>query len=145
MTTDIYNKIAEAENVLAELKKQLPPPYVSNIYERVLKLADKTSPTFQKAWKVAIDNDLVDNINNLLQECHDPFTEEYGNKAVNVIGKYGEYNTLKWNNFVFNVIESLFNKGSFIVEDGYIDTFDDTAGGCDEVIWDEGCTIIEKS
>jgi len=145
MSTELYSKIAEAEEYLIELRKQLPPPYVSNINERVMKLADNASVKFQKAWEVAIDNDIVNNINDLLQECHDSFVDEYGKNVVNVIGEHGEYNTLKWDNFVFSVIESLFKKGSFIVEDGYIDTFEDTAGGCDEVIWDEGCTIIENS
>jgi hypothetical protein len=146
MSAELYDKIAEAKKVLAELEKQLPPHYVTNIKERVLKLADSSSEDFKKAWEKAINEDLVDNIDGILRESHDAFVEEYEKDAITVMGKHGEFTTLKWNNFVFSVIENLFKKGIFTTEEyGYIDTFEDTANGCDEIVWDEGCEIIENS
>jgi hypothetical protein len=145
MSAELYDKIAEAKKVLAELEKQLPPPYVSNINERVLKLADKSSSNIKQAFKQAIDEGLVVNIDGFLRECHDAFVDEYSENAITIMGKHGEFTTLKWDNFVFSVIERLFKKKVFTIEeDGCIDTFEDTAGGCDEIVWTEACKIIEK-
>ena len=49
--------------------------------------------------------------------------------------KIGEIDSLEWQIFTFEVIENLYKKGSFLEEDGSFDTFECTAGGCDEVTW----------
>jgi hypothetical protein len=42
------------------------------------------------------------------------------------------------------VIERLYKNGSFNEENGDIDSFEDTAGGCDEVTWNVACELVAE-
>jgi hypothetical protein len=60
-------------------------------------------------------------------------------KVMEVIG---EKDSLKRQEFELRVIESLWKNGSFLDEDGRFNTFEDTAGGCDEITWDVACALL---
>jgi len=100
------------------------------------------------SWNRAIEDGLIRNVRNILNECYEHYIHsvdgntEFELKAKEVLGPFG---SLKWQLFTLSVIERLVQKGCFINEDGSIDTFEDTAGGCDETVWDIGLEIIEET
>ena len=100
------------------------------------------------SWNRAIEDGLIRNVRNILNECYEHYIhsvdkdEEFELKAKELLGPFGG---LKWQLFMLSVIEHLVQKGSFINENGSIDTFEDTAGGCDEIVWDVGFKIIDET
>ena len=141
-----------------------------DMYERVLQIADVRESKFRneayranrncgtleydtkhvlerkKAWKSALDHDLIENVNNILEESYDSFIEELSylgkEKVLKIIGTAGSD---VWKEFLINVITILYEKGSFDLENLEFDTFEDTAGGCDEITWYAASKYIEKS
>jgi hypothetical protein len=100
------------------------------------------------SWNRAIEDGLIRNVRNILNECYEHYIhsvdmdKEFELKAKELLGPFGG---LKWQLFMLSVIEHLVQKGSFINENGSIDTFEDTAGGCDEIVWDVGFKIIDET
>ena len=95
------------------------------------------------AWKRVLAGGLRENIKELLNECRDPFLET-GNiqgatpKEIRQVIK-------DWPAFCDKVYNHLKSNGSFISGDEHIfQDFEDTAGGCDEVVWDAGCEVIQE-
>jgi hypothetical protein len=120
-------------------------------------LAFETRDYYKPLWKKAIDQHLLENIQSILNmhtydeylvlHCMNPRKEE--NKKSEKIKKYlGPFGGLKWQLFILKVIELLYSNGSFRIrdeeEEAGFDTFEDTAGGCDEITWDAGALIIER-
>lgn len=120
-------------------------------------LAFETREFYKPLWKKAIDQHLLENIQSILNmhtydeylvlHCMNPRKEE--NKKSEKIKKYlGPFGGLKWQLFILKVIELLYSNGSFRIrdeeEEAGFDTFEDTAGGCDEITWDAGALIIER-
>ena len=158
-TINEWKAIAEyhrTQLALAEAKiKQLSPPVEQlltdhEMNKRVIALETRTA--YKRSWKKAVDDGLVCNVENILTDCHDYLCNPEvgdkgevdivaGNKAKRVIGKLG---SLQSQLFTLKVIEHLRNEGSFW-QDGQFDTFEDTAGGCDEVTQDAAFWVIEHS
>ena len=99
------------------------------------------------SWRKAIEDGLVENVRQILADCYDNYldpteNEEFAAKAKEVLGPF---RGRKWQLFMLSVFEDLVKNNCFIHEDGSIDTFEDTAGGCDEITWDVGYSIIQKT
>ena len=160
-TVNEWKAIAEyhrTQLALAEAKvKELSPPVeklltAAEMNKRVIALETRTA--YKGNWKRAVSDGLVDNVQNILEECHDYLRNPEGGdeggidldmaeKARRVTGKLG---SLQWQLFTLRVIEYLKKEGSFHDESsGSFDTFEDTAGGCDEVTQNAAFYVIEHS
>ena len=139
-------KVQELSPVVEEEPEQLSP---SEMRKRVIAMASAESAAYKRSWKKAVtDGRLLENIQAILNESYSSLKSSDSNggtpvtKVMEVIGKK---DSLKRQEFVLSVIEYLYKKDSFNEEDGDIDTFEDTAGGCDEITWDAACDIIAQS
>lgn len=113
--------------------------------ENVLNLAKKRSVAFKKGWKEIIERGMVENVCAILHECYDSFFEAAEN-ATAFKQKVGEEDSVRFQQFMFKVIEHLFSQNSFGSdkdEDGFQD-FEDTAGGCDEIAWNAGLAVLKS-
>ena len=119
--------------VIAEQKMQ---EQASEFKQRVIAL--ETREPYKNKWKKVIEDDLIHNIQRILEDCYDTFLNEneMGSEFVKKAKmKIGEIDSPAWQIFTLDVIEYLCQKRTYIDEDGNIDNFGDTSGGCDEVIW----------
>ena len=101
-------------------------------------IALETRNAYTSKWKKAIEDDLIHNVQRILEDCYDAFLNENEMDAEFVEKakmKIGEINSPAWQIFTLDVLEYLCQKRTYINEDGSIDNFECTAGGCDEVIW----------
>jgi uncharacterized coiled-coil protein SlyX len=151
---------------LAVLEKQLfdlenpvetRPLSDAEMEKRVIDL--ETRKAFKWSWKRAIDDGLLSNIVGIMNECTylsyieidvgENATDEEKRAAKEKSEKYkaylGPFGGLKWQLFLLQIIKNLHKEGSFVDEEGGFDTFEDTAGGCDEILYMEGCEILKKS
>ena len=119
--------------VIAEQKMQ---EQTSEFEQRVI--AFETQKAYKGKWKQAIEDGLIHNVQRILEDCYDAFLneEEMGAEFVEKAKmKIGEIDSPAWQIFTLDVIEYLCKNRTYINEDGSIDKFEDTSGGCDEVIW----------
>ena len=119
--------------VIAEQKMQ---EQTSEFEQRII--AFETRKAYKGKWKQAIEDGLIHNVQRILEDCYDAFLneEEMGAEFVEKAKmKIGEIDSPAWQIFTLDVIEYLCQKRTYIDEDGNIDNFGDTSGGCDEVIW----------
>jgi hypothetical protein len=117
-----------AEQKMQELK--------SEFKQRVIALEERNA--YKSKWKKVIEDNLIHNIQRILEDCYDAFLnkDEMGDEFVEKAKiKIGEIDSPEWQMFTLDVIECVCKKRTYINEDGSIDNFEDTAGGCDEVIW----------
>lgn len=152
----LYHKkqLAAAEKHLAAAEKHLweqenpvetRPISDAEMKKRVIALETRTAYKF--SWKRAVNAGLLDNVQCLVNECYGPWREK-GRTNENIVAavkKLGKVGTLKWQLFTLQIIENLRNKNSFHRAAEGFDTFEDTAGGCDEIVWDAGCDILDKA
>lgn len=147
-----------AQLALAEAKvKELSAPVEQLLTEEDMNnwvIALETRTAYKTSWKKAVGYGLVRNVQKILEECHDYLRNPEGGdeggidldlaeKARRLTGKLG---SLQWQLFTLQVIEHLKKQGSFHDEDTCnFDTFEDTAGGCDEVTQDAAFYVIEHS
>lgn len=143
-------QLAVADAKVKELSENLLTEEEMN--NRVIAMENRLA--YKPSWKKAVGDGLVGNVNKILMECHyylcNPETGDdgeidtvLGEKAAMVTGKRC---SLQWQLFTLRVIEHLKKKGSFHDEDTrYFDTFEDTAGGCDEITQDAAFWVIEHS
>jgi hypothetical protein len=160
-TLNEWKAIAEhhrTQLALAEAKvKELSPPVEQlltddEMNKRVIAMENRKG--YKASWKKAVGDGLVYNVENILSDCHyylcnpevgdkGEIDNVLGEKAVMVTGKLG---SLQWQLFTLKVIQHLWNEGSFHNEDTRdFDTFEDTAGGCDEITQDAAFWVIEHS
>jgi hypothetical protein len=114
---------------------------------RVVALAAKKSKKYREAWaRAARDGRLTLNVSHILESCYDTLCDagEVGEVVAENAKKFREVDSAEWREFVFKLIQHLFKKKAFDEEDGSIDDFDDTAGGCDEVVWNAAVELLEK-
>ena len=139
-------KIQELSSAVEQEPEKLSP---SEIKKRVIDLASAESVAYKRDWKKAVnDGRLLENVQAILNESYSSLksSDSNGGKPVTkVMEVIGKKDSLKRQEFVLSVIEYLYKKGSFNDEDGDIDTFEDTAGGCDEITWNAACDIIAQS
>jgi hypothetical protein len=142
---------AAAEPVLTEAEedKILPkvrmPSFKFCSEEEAAKMTKiyKNGRLIKAAWNRVVKDGIRENINSILEDCRHAFTdkgqfEELTCKEVCAIIK-------DWPTFCRKVYAHLKANGSFLTGDECIfGDFEDTAGGCDEIVWDAACEIINK-
>ena len=143
---DLKAKLEEAEKKLAEMELARPDrPFLDTEMEAMV-LAFETRTAYKSNWKRAIKGDLVKNVTGILHECYDFFNDaESGLDLAAVKAQTGEIGSRQWQLFVLKVIHYLKLDGSFHIEEfpyGF-DTFEDTAGGCDEITQGAAIYLIE--
>ena len=145
-------QLVEAEKKVQELSPvvELDPEQLSlsEMKKRVIALAAAESAAYKREWKKAVnDGRLLENVQGILHEAYPSLKSSDSNdgtpitKVMEVIGKK---DSLKRQEFELRVIERLYKNGSFNEEDGGIDTFEDTAGGCDEITWGVACELVAE-
>ena len=138
-------KVQELTPVVELEPEQLSP---SEMRKRVIALAAAESAKYKRNWKKAVtDGRLLENVQGILHDSYQSLKSSDCNdgtpitKVMEVIGKK---DSLKRQEFELRVIERLYKKGCFNEEDGGIDTYEDTAGGCDEVTWNVACELVAE-
>jgi hypothetical protein len=132
--------IATVDAIKEEHRRQFGRFTNSEMQRKALELFPEDA-----AWKQIIDNSLVENIASILSECYKSLLEELPNpnKTMAIMGSFG---SRKWQLFVLDVICQLKKQGCFKPDEtGWMDNFEDTAGGCDEITWDAACLLIEEA
>jgi len=145
-TLNELKAIAEHHKKQLEIIEQQMQELNSEFEQRVMAL--ETRSAYKSEWKKAIEDGLIHNVQRILENCCDAFLneEEMGAEFVKKAKiKIGEINSPEWQTFTLEVIECLHKKGSFLDEDGSFDTFECTAGGCDEVTWYIAEDIIQET
>jgi hypothetical protein len=139
-------KVQEMESVKVQEKKPVEEYLtMAEMNERVIAL--ETRADYKLDWEIAVENGLVENVQQILDECYDSYLENMGAEFVaKAKQRMGKLNSLKWQLFTLDVIAHLKNDNSFYSEDTKdFDCFDDTAGGCDEITWDAGIAVINNT
>jgi len=145
-TLNEWKAIAEYHKKQLEIAEQNMEYHTSEFEKRVIALETRTA--YKSKWKNAIEDGLIHNVQRILENCYDSFLneDEMGAEFVEKAKmKIGEIDSPEWQIFTLEVIESLWKNGSFIDEDGSFNTFEDTAGGCDEVTWYIAEDIIQET
>lgn len=133
-----------------------PPLSQAEMKKRVLAIENRKG--YKGPWKIAIKDGLLENIQSIMNEdtyntylyndLADDATEEEKKAAKERSKKIksylGPFGSRKWQLFVLKVIEFLHSEGSLDSDEDGFDTYEDTAGGCDEITWDAGVNILEK-
>ena len=152
-------QLAVLEKQLFDLENPVETRPLSNAELEKRVIAIETRTTHKRSWKKAIDNGLLENIQSIMNkdtyvsylevDVEEKATDEEKRAAKEKSKKRKEYlgpfGGLKWQLFLLQIIQNLHKEGSFWMEEGGFDTFEDTAGGCDEVLYMEGCEILEAS
>ena len=124
------HQLALARKKLEEIDPSFQKKKYVDLETELLELATTKNITKKdrKLLQKHINDGLIDNINNLLLECRNVWALDYKKKIPDI----------EWNNFVMKVLEKLFSS----LYDDHLGAFDDTAGGCDEVVWEAGCEVL---
>ena len=139
-------KLADTEKKLAEMELARPDRPLFESEMEAMALAFETRPRYKSNWKKAVSNGLVHNVQKILDDCYYYFIDaDSGLDLATVKEQTGELGTRKWQLFALKVIQYLKKEGSFIRDERKwnFDTFEDTAGGCDEVTQDAAIYLIE--
>ena len=135
-TLNELKAIAEHHKKQLEIAEQKMQEHTSEFKQRVIAL--ETQSAYKSEWKKAIEDGLIRNVQRILEDCYDAFLneDEMGAEFVEKAKmKIGEIDSPAWQIFTLDVLECLCQKRTYIDEDGSIDNFECTAGGCDEVVW----------
>lgn len=129
-------KLEEAQKKLAEMELTAPDRLLSKSEMEAMVLAFETRKTYKSNWKKAIKNNLIENVTGILEECCHYFNDSDSGLDIKAVkAQTGELGSRKWQLFVLKVIHYLKLEGSFNRDERLwnFDTFEDTAGGEDEV------------
>jgi len=141
-------QLAVLEKQLWELENPIETRPLSDAEMKKRVIAIETRTAMKHEWKRAVNDGLLDNVQSIVNECHRQWrTKESGlanEKIITAVKKLGKIGSLPWQLFTLQIIKHLHDKGSFWHE-AYFNTYEDTADGCDEIVWDEGCKILEAS
>ena len=139
-------QLAVLEKQLWELENPVETRPLSDAEMKKRVLAFETRTAYKSSWKKAIADGLLDNVQSLVNECHGPWRENgrTNETVMAAVKKLGKIDSLPWQLFTLQIIKNLHDKGSFW-RDSNFDTYEDTASGCDEIVWDAGCEILEAS
>jgi hypothetical protein len=143
---DYKTNLEEAQKKLAEMELVSPDRLLLNTEMEAMVLEFETRKAYKSNWKKAISHGLVMNVESILKECYNYFIyDDSGLDPVAVKAQTGELGSRKWQLFVVKVIHYLKQQGCFIRDDRKwnFDTFEDTAGGEDEVTQDAAIYLIE--
>jgi len=143
---DCKVKLEDAQKKLAEMELVSPDRLLTEVEMEAMALAFETRKNYKSNWKKAIKHDLVKNVANILTECYYYFPDpDSGLDPVAVKAQTGELGSRQWQLFILKVIHYLKQQGSFNRDERLwnFDTFEDTAGGEDEVTQDAAIYLIE--
>ena len=149
LTVAFYREaLAVAEKQLYDLEC---PPETRPTTKEVMKaraIAIENRRAFKLHWKMAIERGLVENVQDILDECSEYLCNDEEDLGAEIVAaakvRLGKADSLQRQEFTLLVIQYLHRKGSFIDEQGGFDDFEDTAGGCDEVTQDAAMYLIEN-
>lgn len=147
--------VAFHREALTKAEKQLYdlecPPETRPTTKEVMRkraIAMETRTAYKRNWKKAVENDLVENVENILDECAEYLCHDLEDHDADFVAaaktRFGKTGSLQRQEFTLLVIKYLKHNGSFIDEEGGFDTFEDTAGGCDEVTQDAAMYLINN-
>jgi hypothetical protein len=136
-------QLAILEKQLWELENPVETRPLSDAEMKKRAIAIENRTAMKAEWKRAVDAGLLDNVQSLVDQCHGPWRSKE-NGLVAAVKKLGKVGSKPWQLFTLEIIKNLHDKGSFWRGD-HLDLFDDTAGGCDEIVWDAGSEILKKS
>lgn len=147
--------VAFHRDALAVAEKQLydleSPPETRPSTKEVMRqrvIAMEGRKAYKLHWKMAIERGLVENVQNILDECSEYLceVEEHGAEFVAAAkARFGKANSLQRQEFTLLLIKYLHRRGSFHNEETCdFDDFEDTAGGCDEVTQNAAMYLIEN-
>jgi len=140
----VEKKLQEMVKVVGDISE--PNLSADEMKKRVI--AMDTRLAYKREWAEAVNDGLLENVQNILDECYGYFSdptemgEEFVAKATKMFGKH---KSLERQLFTLQVIQHLKKNGSFIDDRGRFDTFEDTAGGCDEIVQNVAQELIENS
>jgi hypothetical protein len=140
-------QLAVLEKQLWELENPVETRPLSDAEMKKRVLAFETRLAYKSPWKKAVNEGLLDNVQSLVNECYGQWRikESYDSeKIVTAAKKLGAKGSLPWQLFTLQIIKRLHGKGNFW-HGTYFDTYEDTAGGCDEIVWNAGCDILAAS
>jgi len=142
------NKLQEMEapvNVQEKKKSVNERLTIAEMKKRVIALETRCS--YKVGWKSAVENGLLENVQQILHECYISYLEDTDAQFVaKAKQRMGKFKSLTRQLFTLDVIAHLKNDDSFYREDTKdFDCFDDTAGGCDELTWDAGMAVINNT
>ena len=143
---DYKTKLEEAQKKLAEMELVSPDRLLLNTEMEAIVLEFEPRKHYKSNWKKAISHGLVMNVESILKECYNYFIyDDSGLDPLAVKAQTGELGSRMWQLFVMKVIHFLKQNGSFNRDDRKwnFDTFEDTAGGEDEVTQDAAIYLIE--
>jgi hypothetical protein len=130
---------------LAKIRELTPPEEVVDVEGAVLKMAAHDTKGYKTEWKKIIERGMVDNVERILEECHEYFCSDF--ECDSVINQslltLGPSSGAKWKKFCVRVIQYLKVNGSFGTPEEGLDDFEDTAGGCDEITQDAAIYLLE--
>jgi len=141
-------QLAVLEKQLWELENPIETRPLSDAEMKKRAIAIETRTAMKAEWKKAVNDGLLDNVQSIVNECHGSWRSSVcggSEKIITAVKKLGKIDSLPWQLFTLQIIKNLHDKGSFWCEEGHFDTYEDTAGGCDEIVWDAGCEILEAS
>lgn len=131
-----WKAIAEHHKMQLVIAEQKIQEQTLEFKQKVIAL--ETREPYKSKWKKVIEDDLIHNVQKILEDCYDAFLNE-NNMGAEFVEKakmkIGEIDSPAWQIFTLDILECLCQKQTYINEDGSIDNFECTAGGCDEVIW----------
>ena len=139
-------QLAVLEKQLWELEDPVETRPLSDAEMKKRTIAIENRTAYKGEWKRAVEAGLLDNVQGLVNECHGPWREKgrTNETIVAAVKKLGKVGSLPWQLFTLEIIKNIHDKGSFW-RDSNFDLFEDTASGCDEIVWDAGSAILEKS
>ena len=143
---DCKVKLEDAQKKLAEMELVSPDRLLTEAEMEAMALAFETRKNYKSNWKKAINGDLVKNVAGILHECYQYFVnDDSGLDPAAVKAQTGELGSRQWQLFVLKVIHYLKQQGSFNRDERLwnFDTFEDTAGGEDEVTQDAAYYLIQ--
>jgi hypothetical protein len=152
-------QLAVLEKQLFDLENPVETRPLSDAEMKKQVIAIENRRAFKWSWKKVIEDGLLENIQGIMNEdtylayvrvdLPENATEEekraLKEKSKRFEDYLGPFDGLKWQLFLLQIIQNLHKRGGFWMEEGGFDTFEDTAGGCDEVLWMEGCEILEAA
>jgi len=129
----LRKQLAEIEAKMSEIEKPV------DIREKVLKMRSS------KKWKEFVNEcGVIENVVSLMEESHGPLHDNIDGadkkKVKSILGHLGSD---KWNKFIVKVFEHMVKEGTFDNDDGTYENFEDTEGGCDEILWDICVDVLD--
>jgi len=119
----------------------------SQIHQKVIEMATPRDKAFNARWrKLVTKRNMVENVFGILEDCYSNLRTKSSNprgwKAARALGGR---QTAKWQDFKIRVIDHLYTTGSFNSSSFLqgLEDFEDTASGCDEIVWDHACGVLE--